>query len=204
MQRQPVPEKYRKKPVVIEAMLYDGENATDVAEWCGGILVTKDDWDHDLGAWRLPNGRFVSPPEDGDWNPEDTFVVIETLEGAHVTRPHDRVIKGVEGEFYPIKPSQFASSYEPADAVAAQPQEAKTPHPAVASLLRYFEYHHLPHHLQEVSRPIGELALAVANELPDGPEKTAGLRKLLEAKDCFVRAALDKPQPSEDQAGEQG
>lgn len=33
----------------------------------------------------------------------------------------------------------------------------------------------------------------MVDQLPDGPELTAGLRKLLEAKDCFVRAALDKP-----------
>ena len=38
-----------------------------------------------------------------------------------------------------------------------------------------------------------DLAEAMVNALPDGPELTAGLRKLLEAKDCFVRAALDRP-----------
>lgn len=66
-------------------------------------------------------------------------------------------------------------------------------HPAVAALLRYFDYAHLPQHLQAVSRPIGELAHQMAELLPDGPEKTTGLRKLLEAKDCLVRSALDIP-----------
>lgn len=66
-------------------------------------------------------------------------------------------------------------------------------HPATTGLLRYFEHAHLPEHLAAVSRPLGELAHAVVEQLPDGPELTAGLRKLLEAKDCFVRAALDKP-----------
>ena len=47
--------------------------------------------------------------------------------------------------------------------------------------------------MQAVSKPIGELAEKVEAELPDGPEKIAGMRKLLEAKDCFVRAALDAP-----------
>lgn len=61
------------------------------------------------------------------------------------------------------------------------------------NLARYFEYAHLPTHLQEVSKPIGELAAKMEVELPDGAEKTAGMRKLLEAKDCFVRASLDKP-----------
>lgn len=63
-------------------------------------------------------------------------------------------------------------------------------HPATTALLKFFEFAHLPDHLQAVSRPCGELAQEMAEQLPDGPELTAGLRKLLEAKDCFVRAAL--------------
>lgn len=64
-------------------------------------------------------------------------------------------------------------------------------HPGTTHLLRYFEYTHLPEHLQAVSKPCGDLAQQLVDALPDGPELTAGLRKLLEAKDCFVRAALD-------------
>lgn len=64
-------------------------------------------------------------------------------------------------------------------------------HPSTTSLLRYFEYEHLPTHLQAVSRPIGDVAWLMTRHLPDGPELTTGLRKLLEAKDCMVRAALD-------------
>ena len=63
----------------------------------------------------------------------------------------------------------------------------------MAAIIKYFAYAHLPAHLQAVSKPIGELAEKMESELPDGPEKSAGLRKLLEAKDSFVRAALDKP-----------
>lgn len=57
-------------------------------------------------------------------------------------------------------------------------------------ILKYFNFEHLPAHLQAVSKPIGELARQLDAELPDGPEKTAGLRKLLEAKDCFVRSLV--------------
>lgn len=57
-------------------------------------------------------------------------------------------------------------------------------------ILKYFRYDHLPLGLQEVSRPIAILAVEMDVSLPDGPEKSAGLRKLLEAKDCFVRAKL--------------
>ena len=60
----------------------------------------------------------------------------------------------------------------------------------MSPILKYFEFAHLPAHLQEVSKPIGELAQAFDASLPDGAEKSAGLRKLLEAKDCFVRAKL--------------
>ena len=58
-------------------------------------------------------------------------------------------------------------------------------------LLRWFEYKHLPESLHVASRPIHEVAHAMDSLLPDGPEKTAGLRKLLEAKDCFVRARIE-------------
>ncbi|WP_274724573.1 hypothetical protein [Xenorhabdus bovienii] len=56
--------------------------------------------------------------------------------------------------------------------------------------MKYFKYSHLPAHLQEVSQPIGDLAHLMDESLPDGAEKSAGLRKLLEAKDCLVRAKL--------------
>ncbi|WP_245263211.1 hypothetical protein [Azorhizobium doebereinerae] len=45
-----------------------------------------------------------------------------------------------------------------------------------------------------MSRPIGKLAEKMDAELPDGAEKSAGLRKLLEAKDCLVRAKLEQPE----------
>lgn len=63
-------------------------------------------------------------------------------------------------------------------------------HPSTQQIMRYFDYDHLPIALQGISRPCGELAEAMCTVLPDGPELTTGLRKLLEAKDCFVRAAL--------------
>lgn len=60
-------------------------------------------------------------------------------------------------------------------------------------ILRFFAYKHLPSHLQKVSRPFCDLAHEMAQSLPPGPEVSAGLRRLLEAKDCAVRAALDAP-----------
>lgn len=57
-------------------------------------------------------------------------------------------------------------------------------------MLQFFAYEHLPEHLQSVSKPFFELASRINNELPRNPERTAALRKLLEAKDCAVRALL--------------
>lgn len=58
-------------------------------------------------------------------------------------------------------------------------------------ILKYFTYAHLPPGvLQNTSRMLCDLASRMDDTLPDGPEKSAGLRKLLEAKDCLVRAAL--------------
>lgn len=51
-----------------------------------------------------------------------------------------------------------------------------------------FAYSHLPEVLQEISAPIGELAKMMVETLPENEELEVGLRKLLEAKDCFVRA----------------
>ena len=63
-------------------------------------------------------------------------------------------------------------------------------HPSVQQVLQYFTYQHLPEKLQEISRPCCDLACKMATSLNQNPELTVGLRKLLEAKDCFVRAGL--------------
>lgn len=59
-------------------------------------------------------------------------------------------------------------------------------------ILTYFAYDHLPPELADVSAPFGDLAEALVENLPDSAERSACLRKLLEAKDCAVRAALPK------------
>jgi hypothetical protein len=65
-----------------------------------------------------------------------------------------------------------------------------TLHKPATPIMKFFSYEHLPESLQKVSRPFAELAKLMDENLPSGPEKSAGLRKLLEAKDCFVRASL--------------
>jgi hypothetical protein len=62
-------------------------------------------------------------------------------------------------------------------------------HPSVSALLVFFSYEHLPPKLQDISQPFCELADHIANG-PQNAETTTALRKLLEAKDCAVRAHL--------------
>lgn len=67
--------------------------------------------------------------------------------------------------------------------------------PASERILKHFSYAHLPQDLQDVSKPICGLAFQLARDLDTldpvaGAEITTGLRKLLEAKDCFVRAKV--------------
>lgn len=59
-------------------------------------------------------------------------------------------------------------------------------------LIQFFAHAHLPPHLAAVSKPFGDLAEKIVAELPRNPERTVALRKLLEAKDCAVRALLFK------------
>lgn len=86
------PQKFRKKPVVVEAMLYDGANAKQVAAWCGGEVV-----DDRVGD---------------DDNDVTIYVRISTLEGNMNASPGDYVIRGVSGEYYPCKPDIFEKTYE--------------------------------------------------------------------------------------------
>lgn len=57
-------------------------------------------------------------------------------------------------------------------------------------MLQFFESAHLPDHLRMISAPFGDLAHLAVAILPRNPERTAALRKLLEAKDCAVRASI--------------
>lgn len=87
------PAKYRKKPVVIEAMQFDGTNGEEVAAWCGG--------------------EVSSATCHGDGPP--WLVMIHTLEGTMAAGRDDYVIRGVQGEFYPCKPDIFEATYDLAE-----------------------------------------------------------------------------------------
>lgn len=63
---------------------------------------------------------------------------------------------------------------------------------AFEPLLQFFAFWHLPEHLQIVSKPFASLAIVLVSSLPANLERSEALRKLLEAKDCAVRAVLYK------------
>jgi hypothetical protein len=71
------------------------------------------------------------------------------------------------------------------------PADYETRHPSTVALLRWFEYDHLAGEARVASQVCHEVAHEQVRRTPDGPELTAGLRKLLEAKDCFVRASIE-------------
>ena len=68
----------------------------------------------------------------------------------------------------------------------------ETPVPPRDHIMQFFDYAHLPSHLQTVSKPFGELALHIEAHVPRNAERTVALRKLLEAKDAAVRAVVAK------------
>lgn len=92
--------KYRKRPVVIEAMQWDGsaESATPIINWA---------LEQDGPAIRyhehLMDGDVMAHP--------DPFLWVDTLEGRMIATTGDFIIKGVNGEFYPCKPDIFAKTY---------------------------------------------------------------------------------------------
>lgn len=64
--------------------------------------------------------------------------------------------------------------------------------PREEKMAQFFTYDHLPEHLQEASKPFCELAAFIIERIPSNPERTVALRKILEAKDCAVRAVFYK------------
>jgi len=93
------PSQYRKKPVVIEAMLFKG-NGDAVLNWVN---------EGQAAAKRLPATWW---PVTDETNVAWWGLMIPTLEGQHIASPGDYIIRGVAGEHYPCKPDIFAATYE--------------------------------------------------------------------------------------------
>jgi hypothetical protein len=70
--------------------------------------------------------------------------------------------------------------------------EDEAMHVTEEHIIQFFTYDHLPAHLQEISKPFALMAAEITTRLPQNPERTVALRKLLESKDAAVRARLAK------------
>lgn len=85
--------KFRKKPVVIEAIQFDGDNWAEISQWAHRDLLPE-------------NNSIILRGLAG--------LEVRTLEGTMSAYKGDWIIKGVKGEFYPCKPDIFTATYEPA------------------------------------------------------------------------------------------
>lgn len=99
--------KFRKKPVVIEAIQYTGNNGLEINMFAPVAIQSP----------------VLEPTDD---NPTGAYIQIQTLEGCMIGRVDDWVIKGVNGEFYPCKPDIFAKTYEPAETPPTEPKTETT------------------------------------------------------------------------------
>jgi len=77
--------KYRKKPIIVEAIQYNGRNSADIHEFCG---------------------KYCREPVGED------YMEIVTLEGIMKAQPGDYIIKGIKSEFYPCRSDVFEATYE--------------------------------------------------------------------------------------------
>jgi hypothetical protein len=97
--------KFRKKPVVIEAVQLKWANWSEVCDFLGPIIG-----EHNPGRsskeYSDTCGEHTN--EDAGW----IEITIPTLEGDHIAKHGDWIIKGIQGEFYPCKPDIFAAIYE--------------------------------------------------------------------------------------------
>ena len=90
-------QKFRKKPVVIEAVQYNNLNRAEIEAFVGKKLNQELETETAYLA--------------GKGTPKFSLI-IEALEGNHKAMPNDYIIKGVQGEFYPCKPDIFEATYE--------------------------------------------------------------------------------------------
>lgn len=101
-------QKFRKKPVVIEAVQFDGspESGAAIVDWAQSHEV------QEVAFHPFLADHFKGDPKVYVAHP-DPYMRIKTLEGVMTASVGDWIIRGVQGEFYPCKPDIFAATYEP-------------------------------------------------------------------------------------------
>jgi hypothetical protein len=103
--------KFRKKPVVIDAIQWTGTNMQDMLKWFAEVLqkpittVAQENVTFEAGSCQVTFDMTQKPT---------IKLLIKTLEGTHEASHGDFVIRGVKGELYPCKPDIFEQTYDPA------------------------------------------------------------------------------------------
>lgn len=90
-------QKFRNKPVEIEAIQYTGKNDFEISKWSNNLVYPSP----------------VLEPSEG--NLSGSYLQVKTLEGVITATPGDWIIKGIKGEFYPCKPDIFEQTYDKVD-----------------------------------------------------------------------------------------
>ena len=88
--------KHRKRPVVIEAVRYTGDNGNDIWNW----------------VQESAPGTLRCLDADRDFRGQPKILEIKTLDGTMIANVGDWIVKGVKGEFYPVKNDVFLATYE--------------------------------------------------------------------------------------------
>lgn len=89
--------RYRKRPVIVSAIQYTGNNGNELSLWSNHAVI---------------ESPILEPTKD---NPSGRYVQVETLEGVITGNVGDYIIRGISGEFYPCKPDIFEKTYEMVD-----------------------------------------------------------------------------------------
>ena len=114
--------------------------------------------------------------------------------GGWLIRDTDNVVRGVSAaDFVDYTLAVVEEPEAPAQAIHPSPDEFTEAELVTDPILRFFHYKHLPDSLKVISMPFCHLARLIIDQTPRSAERTASLRKLLEAKDCAVRASLPTP-----------
>ena len=114
---------YRKKPVIIDAIQWDGTaaGASQVIAWIldgNGTARYVDSTPRPECPGLHENGPFTYCDQKGcGWKAGEAVLHIDTLEGVMTASSGDWIIQGVRGEFYPCKPDIFEATYEPVEEI---------------------------------------------------------------------------------------
>lgn len=142
---------YTKKPVTIQAVQWDGKNLNEILDFAG------------------PSAMFHVGTVD-----EVVDLKIITLEGTHIAKVGDYIIRGVNGEFYPCKPDIFEKTYN-------KPEYSLE---LDNSIENNFSYHEADSNkivkYGLIRKYAKDLAYCIKNNVPDGREKSLAMTKLEE------------------------